>query len=47
MIHNLYLRAHIVVSGDTEERAEQPAKRSAFAQAMAGLRARMGYGDYA
>jgi hypothetical protein len=28
MIHDLYLRAHIVVSGDTEEQAEQPPKRS-------------------
>jgi hypothetical protein len=28
MIHDLYLRAHIVVSGDTEEHAERPAKRS-------------------
>jgi hypothetical protein len=28
MIHDLYLRAHIVVCGDTEEQAEQPPKRS-------------------
>jgi len=28
MIHDLYLRAHIVVSGNTEEQTEQTAKRS-------------------
>src|SRR5437899_2285193 len=28
MIHDLYLRAHIVVSGDGNEQEEQPAKRS-------------------
>jgi hypothetical protein len=28
MIHDLYMRAHIVVSGDANEHAEQPAKRS-------------------
>src|SRR5713226_944435 len=28
MIHDLYLRAHIVVCGKKEEQAEQPAKRS-------------------
>ena len=28
MIHDLYLRAHIVVSPDVDEQAEKPAKRS-------------------
>jgi hypothetical protein len=28
VIHDLYLRAHIVVPGDTAVRAEQPVKRS-------------------
>ena len=28
MIHDLYLRAHTVVPGDTSEQAQEPAQRS-------------------
>ena len=47
MIHDLYLRAHIVVSRRSERAGRRICEALAFTQAVARLRPCLGYGDNA